>query len=323
MTTARALVCAGCGAVRYGLETPRCGVCGRRNCWRAAQVTPAVSPPGGARADETKRSEAPSNVRRVDFRPKAVPLELELVAATETKESAQVLELVTGIPPVTTAHELELVSIDDMEIEPIERVSSGLAWFDRVVGGGWPVAHVVIVAGAKGLGKSTMLLQALQECGADFVAAEESLQDVGRRIIRVTNVRPSRIHYVRATSWQEYVTVARRSKKPVTVLDSFQGAVGGNLGAQLAAIREAYDLARELRQCMVLTSQMSAAGRVRGSEEIQQLCDVIARVDGDGKGSIVLSMEKNRADAPTHERANLRHTGQGLREELPEGVPTP
>jgi len=76
------------------------------------------------------------------------------------------------------------------DIKPPERVSSGLAELDRVLGGGWVPGSVVLVGGEPGVGKSTLLLQA---CGAMagqkqdvlYVSGEESFSQVALRATRL------------------------------------------------------------------------------------------------------------------------------------------
>jgi DNA repair protein RadA/Sms len=77
----------------------------------------------------------------------------------------------------------------DVEVEEAERISTGVAELDRVLGGGLVPASLVLVGGEPGVGKSTLLLMALRSMSADrrvlLVTGEESPAQVQLRAARL------------------------------------------------------------------------------------------------------------------------------------------
>jgi len=84
----------------------------------------------------------------------------------------------------------EVTLLSDVNLTHAERISSGISEFDRVLGGGIVKGSVVLIGGAPGAGKSTILLQAIAniaERGVKvlYVSGEESMQQIAERAYRL------------------------------------------------------------------------------------------------------------------------------------------
>src|SRR5687767_3148030 len=83
----------------------------------------------------------------------------------------------------------KLQRLSEVEAHEEERISTGVAEFDRVLGGGLVAGGVVLIGGDPGIGKSTLLLQSLADMGATrkvlYVTGEESPQQVALRARRL------------------------------------------------------------------------------------------------------------------------------------------
>src|SRR5687767_13932096 len=83
----------------------------------------------------------------------------------------------------------KLQRLSEVEASEAQRLSTGIAEFDRVLGGGLVAGGVVLIGGDPGIGKSTLLLQALAALGASrkvlYVSGEESPQQVALRARRL------------------------------------------------------------------------------------------------------------------------------------------
>ncbi|NOR71071.1 MAG: AAA family ATPase, partial [Methylomarinum sp.] len=80
--------------------------------------------------------------------------------------------------------------LSDVDLAKAERISTGLAEFDRVLGGGIVRGSVVLIGGAPGAGKSTILLQVIASAAQKgvsvlYVSGEESLQQIAERAHRL------------------------------------------------------------------------------------------------------------------------------------------
>ena len=84
----------------------------------------------------------------------------------------------------------EVKLLSDVSLVHAERIATGISEFDRVLGGGIVTGSVVLIGGAPGAGKSTILLQAIANIAAQgisvlYVSGEESLQQIAERAHRL------------------------------------------------------------------------------------------------------------------------------------------
>src|SRR5574340_326302 len=88
------------------------------------------------------------------------------------------------------ANTSQLQRLSEVEAQEVSRQATGIAEFDRVLGGGLVQGGVVLIGGDPGIGKSTLLLQALCHLGAHckvlYVSGEESAQQIALRARRLS-----------------------------------------------------------------------------------------------------------------------------------------
>ncbi len=116
--------------------------------------------------------------------------------------------------------------LSEVDRSRAERISTGIAEFDRVLGQGIVCGSVVLIGGAPGAGKSTLLLQALAHCGRDdisvlYVSGEESPQQIADRAYRL-GLPVEKIKMLAETSVEVICEVLDREKPQVVVIDSIQ-----------------------------------------------------------------------------------------------------
>ena len=116
-------------------------------------------------------------------------------------------------------------SLADVGSVPEQRMSTGLEEFDRVLGGGVVRGSVVLIGGDPGIGKSTLVLQAVAALSQDvpsvYVTGEESLAQVSARAERL-GVSAPRMQLFAETQVEKVLEVAQRQKPQVMVIDSVQ-----------------------------------------------------------------------------------------------------
>ncbi|MGZ8240255.1 MAG: ATPase domain-containing protein, partial [Methylobacter sp.] len=120
----------------------------------------------------------------------------------------------------------EVKLLSDINLLQTERISSGISEFDRVLGGGIVSGSVVLIGGAPGAGKSTILLQAIAniaERGVSvlYVSGEESLQQVAERAHRL-RLPANKIMMLTETSVQRICDVLDEVNPQILVIDSIQ-----------------------------------------------------------------------------------------------------
>jgi len=123
-----------------------------------------------------------------------------------------------------TRSEVKLLS--DVDLAQAERISTGLAEFDRVLGGGIVRGSVVLIGGAPGAGKSTILLQVIASVADKgfpvlYVSGEESLQQIAERAYRL-RLKASSIKMLTETSVQSICDVVDAEKPALVIIDSIQ-----------------------------------------------------------------------------------------------------
>ncbi|NOR69636.1 MAG: DNA repair protein RadA, partial [Methylomarinum sp.] len=116
--------------------------------------------------------------------------------------------------------------LSDVDLAKAERISTGLAEFDRVLGGGIVRGSVVLIGGAPGAGKSTILLQVIASAAQKgvsvlYVSGEESLQQIAERAHRL-GLDVSAIKMLAETSVQSICDCVDEEKPVILIVDSIQ-----------------------------------------------------------------------------------------------------
>ncbi|QWF69973.1 DNA repair protein RadA [Methylomonas paludis] len=119
----------------------------------------------------------------------------------------------------------EVHVLADVNLTRTERISTGLSEFDRVLGGGIVKGSVVLIGGAPGAGKSTILLQAIahiaQHQAVLYVSGEESLQQIAERAQRL-GLPTAGIKMLAETSVQHICSILDEEQPQVVIIDSIQ-----------------------------------------------------------------------------------------------------
>ena len=121
------------------------------------------------------------------------------------------------------SNEIQLLS--DVQPDDIQRIATGISEFDRVLGGGLVPGSVTLIGGDPGIGKSTLLLQAVvqlsQQRSTLYITGEESLQQVSLRAHRL-GMGDSRVALFAATQLESVLQQAQKHKPAILVIDSIQ-----------------------------------------------------------------------------------------------------
>jgi DNA repair protein RadA/Sms len=120
----------------------------------------------------------------------------------------------------------EVQLLADVNLAKMERISTGISEFDRVLGGGIVQGSVVLIGGAPGAGKSTILLQVIANItqrneAVLYVSGEESLQQIAERAQRL-NLPVKHIKMLAETSVQRICEVLQQEQPRALVIDSIQ-----------------------------------------------------------------------------------------------------
>lgn len=220
-----------------------------------------------------------------------------------------------------------------------QRVSTGFADIDRVLGGGIVPASVALLAGEPGIGKSTLLLHILAHLsGAGrrcvLVSGEESHAQVAARARRL-GVPGDAISFAPGRDLAAVLELARDAQPFLLAVDSIQtlrDTAGNQMPGGASQVRMCTDalvgLAKEAGIAMLLTGHVTKDGDLAGPRTLEHAVDVVLTFDGDPRSGLrVLSGGKNRFGAEG-ETAWFEMGSGGLREIDPtdllvSGSPTP
>jgi len=217
----------------------------------------------------------------------------------------------------------KLQSLGDVEAQELPRQSTGIAEFDRVLGGGLVHGAVVLLGGDPGIGKSTLLLQALCHMGAQrsvlYVSGEESAQQIALRARRLAlDARPLQLL---AEIQLEKILATLSSQKPeVAVMDSIQTLYSEALQSapgSVAQVREcAAQLARYAKQsdtAVIFIGHVTKEGTLAGPRVLEHIVDTVLYFEGDSHSSFrLIRAVKNRFGA-VNELGVFAMTEKGLR----------
>lgn len=219
----------------------------------------------------------------------------------------------------------EFVSLDAPVALP-ERVSTGIAEFDRALGGGLVPGSAVLMGGDPGIGKSTLLLQSAARVaargeGVVYVSGEEAADQIRLRADRL-GLGKAPIRLASATSVRDILTTLGRSAAPrLLVIDSIQtmhsdqiegapGTVSQVRGCAFELIR----YAKESGAALVLVGHVTKDGTIAGPRVLEHMVDVVMSFEGERSHQYrILRALKNRFGA-VDEIGVFAMEGQGLAE---------
>ncbi|MEJ2059749.1 MAG: DNA repair protein RadA [Gammaproteobacteria bacterium] len=224
------------------------------------------------------------------------------------------LEEVATAPPTTKnprfmgyAGESPVRSIADVALEADPRTLIGMEEFDRVLGGGLVHGSVVLLGGDPGIGKSTLLLQALAALTGLkglYVTGEESLQQVSLRARRL-DLPLEGLRLFTETHVERILATAEQERPQVMVIDSIQtlytellGSAPGSVSQVRESAAQLVRYAKQTNTALFLVGHVTKEGTLAGPRVLEHMVDTVLYFEGDPGGRYrVLRAVKNRFGA--------------------------
>lgn len=214
---------------------------------------------------------------------------------------------VTGSAKITPFREAaKPVGIGSISMQEEERMHTGIAELDRVLGGGIMPGSLTLVGGDPGIGKSTLLLQMcrlLANAGRHvlYISGEESLKQIKLRAIRIGEFQDT-MFLLCETNLSVVEETIRHTKPEVVIIDSiqtmYQEAVTSAPGS-VSQVREATNvflqLAKGLGISIFIVGHVTKEGTVAGPRVLEHMVDTVLYFEGDRYASYrILRGVKNR-----------------------------
>ncbi len=211
------------------------------------------------------------------------------------------------------------------EISPTDevRIPTAIGELDRVLGGGLVRGSVVLIGGDPGIGKSTLLLQAMSTLAVAqdtlYVTGEESLQQVSLRAHRL-GIDPKPLRVFAETDVDAIINEAAKVKPGVMVIDSIQTMYCPELQAAPGAVSQVRESAARLVQyakqtgcALFLVGHVTKEGMLAGPRVLEHMVDTVLYFEGDaGSRYRVVRAVKNRFGA-VNEVGVFAMTERGLK----------
>jgi DNA repair protein RadA/Sms len=205
------------------------------------------------------------------------------------------------------------------------RVACGMGEFDRVLGGGLVPASAILVGGDPGIGKSTLLLQAVASFARAglkcvYVTGEEASAQVRMRAARL-GLADAPVLLAAETNLRDILTTLEAEKPGLAVIDSIQTmwadnveSAPGSVAQVRAAAHELTTFAKRRGMSVVLVGHVTKEGQIAGPRVVEHMVDTVLYFEGErGHQFRILRSVKNRF-GPADEIGVFEMTGAGLAE---------
>lgn len=218
------------------------------------------------------------------------------------------------------------VPLSDIDLARYPRLGTGIAELDRVLGGGVVPGSVVLVGGDPGIGKSTLLLQAVGGLARQgtvlYVTGEESLEQVRGRGDRL-GLKGEGLLLLYETCLQRVLERVQERELSAVVIDSIQTLYSLDLDSapgSVSQVRESaarlVELAKKSRLSVFLIGHVTKDGSLAGPRVLEHMVDTVLYFEGDKTHLFrVLRAVKNRFGS-TNEVGIFEMVSGGLREVL-------
>jgi DNA repair protein RadA/Sms len=239
---------------------------------------------------------------------------VESVAATKNRYA--------GMAALAPASEVAILS--DIEAQDVARTPTGQDELDRVLGGGMVEGGVVLIGGDPGIGKSTLLLQAmdgLQRSGMNtlYVTGEESGAQVALRSRRL-GLDHSQVQVLAETQLEKVLATVDKLQPAVVVMDSIQTVYSDQLTSAPGSVAQVRECAAHLTRmakstgtAVVLVGHVTKEGALAGPRVLEHMVDTVLYFEGDTHSSYRLVRAiKNRFGA-VNEIGVFAMTEKGLK----------
>ena len=212
----------------------------------------------------------------------------------------------------------------DIDAVDRERTPTGHEELDRVLGGGIVEGGVVLIGGDPGIGKSTLLLQALdalQRMGRHtlYVSGEESGAQVALRARRL-GLEQSQVRVLAEIQLEKILATLQAQQPQVAVIDSIQTVYSEQLTSAPGSVAQVRECAAHLTRaakssgtCIILVGHVTKEGALAGPRVLEHMVDTVLYFEGDTHSSFRLVRAiKNRFGA-VNEIGVFAMTERGLK----------
>jgi DNA repair protein RadA/Sms len=220
--------------------------------------------------------------------------------------------------------EVKPISYSEIESQDDARASSGIAEFDRVLGGGIVAGSLVLIGGSPGIGKSTIVIQMadkLSQSGARvlYVSGEESERQIKMRGERL-GLNAENLFLLPETNLESILSEIERLKPNFVIVDSIQTVFSekiesapGSVSQVRAVAGDFMIFAKQTSTPVFLIGHVTKEGSIAGPKALEHIVDTVLYFEGDRHHNHrIIRATKNRFGA-ANEIGIFEMTNEGLR----------
>ncbi len=214
-------------------------------------------------------------------------------------------------------------ALKEVQAREQARRPTGIGELDRVLGGGLVNGAVVLIGGDPGIGKSTLLLQAMsamaQECKTLYISGEESAQQIALRARRL-QLETGSLKLLAEIQLERIQTILGTETPDVAVVDSIQTVYSEALQSAPGSVAQVRECAAQLTRfaktsgaAVLLVGHVTKEGAIAGPRVLEHMVDAVLYFEGDAHSSFrLVRATKNRFGA-VNELGVFAMTDRGLR----------
>lgn len=222
------------------------------------------------------------------------------------------------------------ISFGDIESQDDARTTSGIEEFDRVLGGGIVAGSLVLIGGAPGIGKSTIVIQMadkLSQNGAKvlYISGEESERQIKMRGERL-GLNAENLFILPETNLQTIMAETDKLRPDFIIVDSIQTVYSDKIESAPGSVSQVRDVAAQFMMFakqtatpVFLTGHVTKEGSIAGPKTLEHIVDTVLYFEGDRHHNHrIIRATKNRFGA-ANEIGVFEMTNAGL---IPVGNPS-
>lgn len=204
------------------------------------------------------------------------------------------------------ARDVEIVTLTQHQASPLQRITTDISEFDRVMGGGFVKGCAVLIGGEPGIGKSTLILQVAQKLAKKqlpvlYVSAEESISQVAVRATRL-GVDENIITITSASSVLDVIAKIKKLPPKVLIVDSIQvvyiSTIESNPGTvnQIrASTFELINFCKANNIILIIIGHITKEGQIAGPKLLEHMVDAVIYFENNTTNDLrLLRSVKNR-----------------------------
>jgi DNA repair protein RadA/Sms len=213
------------------------------------------------------------------------------------------------------------VALSSIQPKDVERIATGSGELDRALGGGLVAGQVALLGGDPGIGKSTLLLQALGTLQGPvlYVTGEESAEQVALRARRL-GIQAAGVQLVAETQLERVLGALEAARPRVAVIDSIQTLWSETLQSAPGSVAQVRECAAQLTRhakrvgtALFIVGHVTKEGAIAGPRVLEHIVDTVLYFEGDPHSAFrLVRAAKNRFGA-VNELGVFAMTEKGLR----------